>query len=531
MLKRASQNSKKAHLVFALALLASFAVKNAFADQHGMHASAKKMKADIVNQLYLNNIYPKYPKITPPPGVSMALAKRGEYLAKIGDCLACHTDMKNGKSGEAFAGGLSIATPFGTFYSPNITPDKETGIGSWTEDDFLHALHDGKRKGGANLFPVFPYLYFSKTSKNDVRALYAYFRSIPAVKRKNDSQGFPFNMPGARASLIGWNMLFFWPNQGEYKYDPSHSKEWNRGAYIVNSLGHCSMCHTPLNTFGAPKNEYFLTGAFVDGYWAPNITGLGLRSASHFQVQDVFKDNTMINQAGVIAGPMADVNHNSLRYLTASDTMAIATYLKTVTSRQPLKPPVVSGPASTLKRGKQVYVNVCTICHQNGKMGAPLIGNGNGWFDRIQTQGMQAMYRHAINGYNSMPYRGACVTCTDKDVKAAVDYMLVHSLSRSQWYDLRHGKMSKKIPSGEEVYSENCALCHNSGHQGAPKLGDKSAWKPIIEQNLDQVFAHVVNSKMHPKNGGCKHCSTSEVISAIKYMVEKGKSEGNYTLW
>jgi cytochrome c5 len=531
MLERLTKYFRHCHFIFLLTLCIGFIATEAMANKDGEKTPVEAMSDDVVNKLYLDNIYPKYPKITPPSGVSMALAKRGEYLAKIGDCLACHTNTADIKKGEAYAGGLAIATPFGTFYSPNLTPDKETGIGSWTEDDFIHALHDGKRKGGANLFPVFPYLYFSKTSTNDVRALYAYFRSIPAVKRKNDSQGFPFNMPGARSSLLGWNMLFFWPNKGVYQYDSAHSKEWNRGAYIVNSLGHCSMCHTELNVFGAPKQEYFLTGAFVDGYWAPNISSAGLRSANHFEVSDVFKENKLINNAGIVAGPMADVNHNSLRHLTNSDMIAVADYLKTVTSRQRLKPPVIKGEESMLKRGKQVYVNVCTVCHQNGKMGAPFIGNGNGWFDRIQTQGLQALYRHAIHGYNSMPYRGACVTCTDKDVKAAVDYMLAHSLSRSQWHDLKYGKSSRITASGEDVYNENCAICHNDGHQGAPKLGDKSVWKPIIEKNLDIVFGNVINGPNHVKKGGCKHCTSSEVISAIKYMVGKGKSEGNYTLW
>lgn len=527
MLYRITKCIKDYRLILQLALCVistgTFASNNATVNTDG------KKAISTVDMLYLDNLYPKFPKLTPPTGVTMELAKRGEYLAKIGDCIACHSYTVGG--GKPFAGGLPIATPFGTFYSPNLTPDKETGIGTWSEEDFYHALHDGKRKGGANLFPVFPYLYFSKVSKSDVRALYAFFRSLPAVKRKNDEQGFPFNMPGARTSLVGWNMLFFWPNKSTFKYDSSHSKQWNRGSYIVNGLGHCSMCHTPLNVFGGPKTEYFLTGAFIDGYWAPNISSVGLRSASHFEVADVFKENKLINNAGIVAGPMADVNHNSLRYLTDDDRLAIADYLKSVISRQRLKPPRMSGHESTLKRGKQVYINVCTVCHQNNKMGAPFIGNGNGWYERVKVQGLQAVYRHAINGFNSMPYRGACTTCTNQDVKAAVDYMLEHSLSRSQWYDLKHGNASKVIATGEDVYNENCGVCHNNGDLGAPKLGDKSVWKPLIAQNLDVMFENVVNGPVHAKNGGCKLCKTSEVISAIKYMVSKGKTEGNYTLW
>ena len=206
-------------------------------------------------QPIIEGLYPEYPKLADVPGDKGKLIKRGEYLAKIGDCIACHSNTSEG--GKAFAGKLAIATPFGTFYSPNITPDKETGIGNWTEQDLINALHKGKSPDGSNYFPVFPYPYFAKLSKDDVRAIYAYLMSLPPVKSKNKTLPFPFNLPGARFSLYGWNILFFYPDNQEYQYDPHQSKEWNRGAYIVNGLGHCSMCHTPLNVFGSPKKPDF----------------------------------------------------------------------------------------------------------------------------------------------------------------------------------------------------------------------------------------------------------------------------------
>ncbi|WP_035914944.1 c-type cytochrome [Legionella lansingensis] len=476
----------------------------------------------------IDGFYPPYPPVTPAKGMSPELVKRGEYLAKMGDCIACHTNVKGGT--PAFAGGLPINTPFGTFYSPNITPDKETGIGNWTEKDFIRAMKEGRDPEGRNYFPVFPYVYFAKMTDDDARALYAYFMSIPPVKQKNKSLPFPFNIPGARSALWGWNLLFFFPDDNAVVYDPEHSPLWNRGKYIVDTLGHCSMCHTPLNVFGAPKDRFYLTGAFIDGYWAPNITKYGLRSASRYEVADVFAQGQLINKAGPVVGPMAEVNHNSLSYLTEEDRLAIATYLKTVVSEEPLGvPPSESQP--TLKRGKQVYINACIICHQRGEMGAPLIGDGANWYMRLKMHGLTGLYRHAIHGYNQMPVKGACVTCSDNDLMAAVDYLLNASLSRSQWEDLATGGAAKYPANGKEIYNENCSMCHNEGKQGAPKIGDKAVWEPIIDQNIDVLVENTIKGEYHPKNGGCKHCTTGEVLEAIKYMVSQSKTEGNYSLW
>ncbi|WP_419419808.1 c-type cytochrome [Legionella sp. D16C41] len=485
-------------------------------------------QASKVIEPYIEGIYPTYPPTKPATGEQEVLIKRGEYLAKMGDCIACHTDVKGGT--PAYAGGLPIATPFGTFYSPNITPDKETGIGSWTEADFIRALKDGRDPHGRNYFPVFPYVYFSKITDDDARALYAYFMSIPPVKQKNKSLPFPFNVPGARFTLWGWNLLFFFPQENEFIYDKDKSPAWNRGRYIVDTLGHCSMCHTPLNIFGAAKNRYYLTGGFIDGYWAPNITAAGLKSATHHEVARVFKNSELINQAGPVAGPMAEVNHNSLSNLTNEDRLAIATYLKTVVSDERLGVSP-SEQAPTLKRGKQVYINACIICHQKGMMGAPLIGDGANWYTRLKDSGLTGLYRHAIYGYNSMPVKGACVTCSDNDIMAATDFILNKSLSRSQWHDLESGGTKKYPSNGKTVYNENCSVCHNEGKNGAPKIGDKAIWEPIIAKNMDVLIGDTIHGEYHPKNAGCKVCSTDEIIEAIKYMVSQSKTEGNYSLW
>ena len=475
----------------------------------------------------IDGFYPTYPPTATPANEAQGkLIARGEYLAKMGDCIACHTNVKGGT--PAFAGGLAINTPFGTFYSPNITPDKKTGIGNWTEADFIRALKNGRDPKGRNYFPVFPYVYFSNTSDDDARALYAYFMNIPAVEQPNKALPFPFNVPGSRFALWGWNLLFFYPNQ-EIEYNPDETAAWNRGKYIVDGLGHCSMCHTPLNPLGSPKNRFYLTGGFVDGYWAPNITKYGLESASQYDIADVFEKGLLLNRAGTVAGPMAEVNHNSLSYLTQDDRLAIATYLKTVVSEEPLGVPA-SDQQPTLKRGKQVYVNSCIVCHQNGQMGAPTIGNGASWFMRLKASGLTGLFRHAIHGYNSMPIKGACVTCSDNDIIAATDYILNKSLSRSQWEDLSSGGPKKFPANGAEIYKENCSVCHSEGKLGAPKTGDKEQWKPIMQDNMDVIIDHTINGKKHPENGGCAQCTTSEIIDAIKYMVSQS-AEGNYTLW
>jgi mono/diheme cytochrome c family protein len=319
-------------------------------------ASIKPIKSSSDSDLFSD--YPKYPPVTPAKDMPPELVQRGEYLAKAGDCIACHTDLKGGT--PAYAGGLPIKTPFGTFYSPNITPDKETGIGNWTEQDFIRALKEGRDPQGGNYFPVFPYIYFSKITEDDARALYAYFMSIPPVNLKNKSLPFPFNVPGARFSLWGWNFLFFFPENRDIQYESDKSSEWNRGKYIVDGLGHCSMCHTPLNVFGGPKTKYYLTGAFIDGYWAPNITKFGLGTAHVDEIAKVFKDNELLNGAGTVAGPMAEVNHDSLGYLTDEDMKAIAAYIKTVDTPDPLTLPPSNEPPS-LSRGRQVYTQVCAI--------------------------------------------------------------------------------------------------------------------------------------------------------------------------
>ncbi len=486
----------------------------------------------LSSKVNLLGVYPQWPTVDYGNDPQQAaIIKRGEYLAKAGDCLACHTNTT--ANGKPFAGGLSIKTPFGTFYTPNISPDKQYGLGKWTEKDFIRAMHDGKNPQGQNYFPVFPYIYFTRVSDDDLRAIWAYLQHVPPVNQKNRALPFPFNVPGARFGLFGWNLLFFNSHKAYYKYNADQSAQWNRGAYLVEGLGHCGMCHTPLNFAGAPKRQYYLTGGFIDGYWAPNLTHYGLVTASRYMIADVFVEGKLINQAGPVAGPMAEVNHDSLQYLTLDDRVAIATYLKTVESKQPEDPELTAKRQPILKRGEQVYGHDCILCHLNGEAGAPRIGDAENWNLRAK-QGLPVLYRHAINGFNNMPPKGACVTCTDDDIEAAVDYLLNKSLSTSQLIELKNPKIIPKptVANVQEVYTSHCAVCHADGKLGAPKTGDKVVWAPIIRKNIDVLILHTLNGyKAMPAKGGCTHCTNLEVIEAVKYMVEQGKTNGNYSLW
>ena len=481
----------------------------------------------------MSPLYPVYPQIDYGTGDQALLVKRGEYLAHAGDCIACHTD--NTRNGKPFAGGLPLKTPFGIFYSPNITPDPGTGIGKWSFEDFRRAMHDGKNPKGQNYFPVFPYIYFNKVSEQDLRAIWAYLQKLPVVNQANKKSTVPFPL-NIRFAQLGWKIMFFYPSTGYYQYDPKRSPLWNRGKYLVDGLGHCSMCHTPLNFLGAPKKRYYLTGGFIENFWAPNITGYGLAGGTPNDVEEVFTKDELLEKAGKVAGPMAEVNHNSLQGLDKQDLLSIAIYLKSVESEQPMALAAQSQPP-TLAHGRKVYEKACSTCHLEGQAGAPMITDSANWFLRLQSKGIEVFYRHAISGFNLMPIKGGCVTCSNEDIEAAVDYLVTEALSREQLRLLAMKKQIEKpkqatLADGQEIYQTHCGACHDSGKLGAPVVGDKNAWAPLIQKNMDVlIFNTLKGEPWMPPKGGCKHCSTSEVIAAIKYMVSKSKTEGDYSLW
>jgi mono/diheme cytochrome c family protein len=253
---------------------------------------------------------------------------RGAYLANAADCEACHTDRRHG--GQLYAGGRALATPFGTFYSPNITPDPETGIGRWSDEQFLHALRDGVRPDGANYFPVFPYPSFTKITDADARAIKAYLFSLPAVRQANRTHDVSFPVSW-RFLQSGWKLLFF--NPGPFRPEPERSEAYNRGAYLVSALAHCGECHTPRNWFGANEPDRFLAGNpdGPDGKEVPNITPdrkTGIGNWTEDDITGVLTDGHTpdLDQVG---GAMAEVVKSTAR-LTDADRRAIAVFLQSV---------------------------------------------------------------------------------------------------------------------------------------------------------------------------------------------------------
>jgi mono/diheme cytochrome c family protein len=252
-------------------------------------------------------------------------AKRGEYLAKAGGCIGCHTEDR--KDTVPFAGGRSLKSPFGTFYGPNITPHPEAGIGRWTEADFIRAMRQGDRPDGKNYFPAFPYTSFTKIVDRDLRDLWAYLRTLaPSPRASQEHQmRFPF---GWRFLVTFWKWFFFTP--GPFTNLPGLSDIANRGAYLVQALGHCGECHTPRNFLGGPKTSRFLAGGKgPDGKDVANLTPTRLKKWSDKELQDLL--TTGIDPEGdVVAEAMGEVVRNTTSQLTPADLNALIAYLRTL---------------------------------------------------------------------------------------------------------------------------------------------------------------------------------------------------------
>ncbi len=261
--------------------------------------------------------------------VDDAAIRRGEYLFHAGGCAGCHTDVKN--KGPVGAGGRAIPTPFGTFYGPNITPDREFGIGGWSKDDFRRALRDGVRPDRRSYFPVFPYTSFTKIVDNDASDLWAYLRSLPPAARANKPHDvtFPFNL---RFMQHFWKVLFF--ASGPFQADPARSAEINRGAYLTQALGHCGECHTPRNLFGGAKALRALAGTpdGPEGAQVPNITpdaatGIGKWSRADF---DDLLAQGMTPDGDFVGATMAEVVRETTSNLSQSDRKAMIAYLRSL---------------------------------------------------------------------------------------------------------------------------------------------------------------------------------------------------------
>ena len=254
-------------------------------------------------------------------------AERGAYLVRAGGCIACHTAKEGG---EPFAGGLGLETPFGTFYSPNITPDADTGIGNWSDEDFVRALHEGVAPDGARYFPVFPYTSYTRMTREDALAIKAYLFSLDPVSKTNREHdvGFPFSW---RFLQRGWRMINF--DEGRFEPDASKDDAWNRGAYLVGALAHCGECHTPRNFMGGLDDDMYLAGTpdGPEGQLVPNITPheSGIGDWSERDIVNLMQ-TAMLPDFDSVQGTMAEAVEDGLKFLTEEDLKAIATYIRSV---------------------------------------------------------------------------------------------------------------------------------------------------------------------------------------------------------
>jgi mono/diheme cytochrome c family protein len=325
--------------------------------------------------------------------------ERGEYLVHVANCVSCHT----AKAGVPFGGGRAFRTNYGLFgdiYSSNITADRDTGLGSWTEEDFIKAMRSGIAPGGRRLFPAFPYTAFTKLATSDIRSIYIYLRTLPAVHSAPPENSFWFRQ---RWAMRIWNALFF--EEGELAPDPSKSTAWNDGQYLVEALGHCSACHTPRNLMLAERSAAQYTGGTnldevepgkVRAWSAPNLTSAPFGLAK-WSVEDLQKYLKLGNsrRAGIL-GPMNEVVANSLRYLTGDDAAAMATYIKSLPANGASSQQTPS--ADERAAGQALYDKHCEECHlstgRGGFRKAPAVAGSS----IVQTQNPASLINVMLYG-------------------------------------------------------------------------------------------------------------------------------------
>lgn len=364
-------------------------------------------------------------------GTTFTTIERGKYLVQAGDCAACHTNP----GGKPFAGGLPIATPFGTIYSTNITPDPQTGIGKYSVDDLYQAMHRGVRRDGEYLYPAFPYPWFTKITRDDVRAMKAWLDTIEPVQQADRKPELPWPL-SMRVVMKGWNALYF--HEGEYRSNTGKSAEWNRGAYLVEGLGHCGACHTDTSVLGGPKRgEHLQGGDFGERWYAPSLAGglrEGLGNWSEQEIVEYLK--TGANAHSTAGGPMGDVIRHSTQYLRDDDLKAIAVYLKDLPAPEGARgsdeAKAKDDAAQAYARGKAVYVDNCTGCHMEDGKGLADIFPALAGSSAVQAQNADTLLHIVLAGAAAVQTPGKPTgfrmpsfdwKLDDDDVAAVVNYI------------------------------------------------------------------------------------------------------------
>lgn len=338
-------------------------------------AALLAVAAAAVAGLNVRGEAPISPDARPVAGTPAQVA-RGAELARAGNCATCHT----ARGGAPYAGGRGIATPFGTVYAGNLTPDVATGLGAWSPDHFWRALHHGRSKDGRLLYPAFPYPQFTRVTRDDADALYAFLRSLPPVVQANRAHAlrFPFD---SQAALAVWRALFFRP--GVFEPEPGRGAEWNRGAYLVRGLGHCEACHGERNLLGATQGGLELNGGLIPmrHWYAPSLASAREASVADWPVDEIVALlRTGAAPRGVALGPMGDVVLRSTQYLPEADLRAIAVFLKSLPQVERPAPAAEPVAPARLAEGERLYADHCAACHGAQGEGAdglipPLAGN------------------------------------------------------------------------------------------------------------------------------------------------------------
>ena len=296
-----------------------------------------------------------------------ALVARGEYLVRAGSCFGCHTEP----GGAPYSGGRAIETPFGVLHAPNLTPDA-TGLAAWTSDEFWRALHNGRSRDGRLLYPAFPYPNYTRLARADSDAMFAYLKSLAPVANVNRPHALRFPID-QQASLAVWRALFFRP--ARFEPDRDRSADWNRGAYLVETLGHCNACHSRRNFFGATAGPLDLAGGLipVQNWYAPSLYDNREAGVGEWSAADVIALlKTGISPRGSVQGPMAEVVARSTQFLADADLAAMAAYLRALpgAGAEPSTPE--GAPAAPSERGAKLYADHCAGCH--GEQGEGVAG-------------------------------------------------------------------------------------------------------------------------------------------------------------
>ena len=376
-----------------------------------------------------------------PDKQAFEVIEHGRYMAIAADCTACHT----AKGAQPFAGGGALETPFGTLLAPNITPDVETGIGGWTDDQFVEAVRTGIGHGGTHLYPAMPYTYYTKMTREDVNAIHAFLDTVQPVRNlvQANQLPFPFNQ---RETMVGWNALYFTP--GEFKPDPGKSAEWNRGAYLVEGAEHCGLCHTPKNAMGGDKNSEAMQGSALQNWYAPNLTGNHRIGIGDWTVDDIaLYLKTGRNRYDIASGPMADAVTDSTSHLTDGDLRAIALYLKDLPPSSGVLPQPVSAQDPAMQQGQAIYNEQCAACHTTGGegivglfprlAGAPLVQQSQATsLIRVVLEGSRAAATDGAPTGPAMP--SFAWKLSDADIAAVVTCI------RNSW-----GNAAPPVPAGE----------------------------------------------------------------------------------